>query len=139
MISCFDSYFVRHLTLLDLNVGQPSASHKVRYEVLVNANNKMTAIIGRLFLMYADKHFIFFVGQEFWFPIPGRTGATHRRSSTVSSKRVILGYAILIKVQRDANYSVYFLPTWPGPDLATLEGSSLTDIMTCTGGCGYSF
>ena len=25
------------------------------------------------------------------------------------------------------------------PDLATLEGSSWTDIMTCTGGCGYSF
>jgi hypothetical protein len=24
-------------------------------------------------------------------------------------------------------------------DLATLEGSSCTDIMTCTGGCGYSF
>ena len=23
--------------------------------------------------------------------------------------------------------------------LATLEGSSCTDIMTCTGGCGYSF
>ena len=25
------------------------------------------------------------------------------------------------------------------PDLAILEGSSCTDIMTCTGGCGYSF
>jgi len=25
------------------------------------------------------------------------------------------------------------------PDLATLQGSSCTDIMTCTGGCGYSF
>ena len=25
------------------------------------------------------------------------------------------------------------------PDLATLEGSSCTDIMTCTRGCGYSF
>jgi len=25
------------------------------------------------------------------------------------------------------------------PDLATLEGSSCTDIMTCTAGCGYSF
>ena len=25
------------------------------------------------------------------------------------------------------------------PDLATLERSSCTDIMTCTGGCGYSF
>ena len=24
------------------------------------------------------------------------------------------------------------------PDLATLEGSNWTDIMTCTGGCGYS-
>jgi len=31
----------------------------------------------------------------------------------------------------------YFPPTWP--DQATLEGSSCTDIMTCTGGCGYSF
>ena len=28
----------------------------------------------------------------------------------------------------------------PGsPDLATLEGSCCTSIMTCTGGCGYSF
>jgi len=26
-----------------------------------------------------------------------------------------------------------------GPDQATLEGSSCTDIMTCTRGCGYSF
>jgi len=25
------------------------------------------------------------------------------------------------------------------PDQATLEGSSGTDIMTCSGGCGYSF
>ena len=30
-----------------------------------------------------------------------------------------------------------FPPTWP--DEATLEGSSCTSIMTCTGGCGYSF
>ena len=37
---------------------------------------------------------------------------------------------------RSLRYS-YFPPTWP--DLATLEGSSCTDIMTCTGGCGYSF
>ena len=26
-----------------------------------------------------------------------------------------------------------------GLDQATLEGSSCTDIMNCTGGCGYSF
>jgi len=25
------------------------------------------------------------------------------------------------------------------PNLATLNGSSCTDIMACTGGCGYSF
>jgi len=25
------------------------------------------------------------------------------------------------------------------PYLSTLEGSSCTDILTCTGGCGYSF
>jgi len=31
----------------------------------------------------------------------------------------------------------YFPPTWP--DQATLEGSSCTSLMTCTGGCGYSF
>jgi len=29
--------------------------------------------------------------------------------------------------------------TASGPDLDTLEGSSFTDIMTSTGGCGYSF
>jgi len=29
--------------------------------------------------------------------------------------------------------------TQTSPDQATLEGSSCTDIMTCTGGCGYSF
>ena len=32
---------------------------------------------------------------------------------------------------------IYFRPTWP--DQATLEGSSCTSIMTCTGGCSYSF
>jgi len=32
-----------------------------------------------------------------------------------------------------------FPPTWPCPDLATLEGNSATDIMTSIGGCGYSF
>ena len=31
------------------------------------------------------------------------------------------------------------LQSGPGPDLATLEGSSCTDIITSTGGCGYSF
>ena len=29
--------------------------------------------------------------------------------------------------------------TQTSPDQATLEGSSCTSIMTCTGGCGYSF
>ena len=53
----------------------------------------MTAIIGKLFLIYADNHFIFFVVQEFWFQIPGRTGAAHRPSSTVSISGVTLGYA----------------------------------------------
>jgi hypothetical protein len=93
LISYFDSYFVRHLTALDLNVGLPSAAHKVKFEILNNANDEMTAIIGRLFLIYADNHFIFFVVQEFWFPIPGRTGAAHRRSSTVSFNGVTLDYA----------------------------------------------
>jgi len=37
---------------------------------------------------------------------------------------------------RSHRYS-YFSPTWS--DQATLEGSSCTSIMTCTGGCGYSF
>ena len=32
-----------------------------------------------------------------------------------------------------------FLPTWPDRDQDMLEGSSCTDIMTCAGGCGYSF
>lgn len=93
LLSCFDSYFVTHLTVLDPNVSLTSASRKVKYEILSNANDKMTAIIGRLFLIYADNHFIFFVVQEFWFPISGRTGAAHRRSSTVSINRVTLGYA----------------------------------------------
>jgi len=53
----------------------------------------MTAIIGRLSLIYADNDLIFFVFQEFWFPIPGRTGAAHRLSSTVSINGVTLGYA----------------------------------------------
>jgi len=30
-------------------------------------------------------------------------------------------------------------PIIRSPDQATLEGSSCADIMTCTGGCGYSF
>ena len=37
---------------------------------------------------------------------------------------------------RSLRYS-YFPPT--SPDQSTLEGSSCTDIMICTGGCGYSF
>ena len=28
---------------------------------------------------------------------------------------------------------------WPDPDQATLDGSSCTSIMTCSGGCGYTF
>jgi len=38
------------------------------------------------------------------------------------------------------NRSLYwysYFPLWP--DQAMLEGSSCTSIMTCTGGCGYSF
>jgi hypothetical protein len=66
---------------------------KLNNEMLSDANVKITAIIGRLFLIYADNHFIFFVVQEFWFPIPGRTGVAHGRSSTFSSNRVTLGYA----------------------------------------------
>ena len=38
---------------------------------------------------------------------------------------------------RSCYWYSYFPPTWP--DQATLEGSSCTSIMTCTGGCGYSF
>ena len=36
-------------------------------------------------------------------------------------------------------HNIGISPTWPGRDLATLEGSSCTDNMTCTGGCGYRF
>jgi len=42
-------------------------------------------------------------------------------------------YADIYLLQSHSNFS----PTWP--DRATLEGSSCTSIMTCTGGCGYSF
>ena len=100
LISCFDTYLVRHLTVLDLNVRTrknktllPFASHKVGFEILSNANDKMTAIIGRLYPTFADNRLIFFVVWEFWFPILGRTGAAHRRSSTVSFKILTLGYA----------------------------------------------
>ena len=34
---------------------------------------------------------------------------------------------------------IYLMQSHSSPDLATLKGSSCTDIMTCTGGCGYSF
>ena len=48
--------------------------------------------------------------------------------------------APIIRSTKNCNRSLrysYFPPTWP--DQATLEGSSCTSIMTCTGGCGYSF
>ena len=48
--------------------------------------------------------------------------------------------APIIRSTKNCNRSLrhsYFPPKWP--DLATLEGSSCTDIMTCNGGCGYSF
>jgi len=41
----------------------------------------------------------------------------------------------VLKTNRNLWYS-YFPPM--SPDQAT-EGSSCTSIMTCTGGCGYSF
>ena len=47
--------------------------------------------------------------------------------------------APIIRSAKNCNRSLLYWPTWPGRDLATLEGSSWTDIMTCTGGCGYSF
>ena len=49
---------------------------------------------------------------------------------------------------RSLRYRSYYLyryspPTWSdrdcSPDQTTLEGSSGTNIMTCTGGYGYSF
>jgi len=48
--------------------------------------------------------------------------------------------APIIRSTKNCNRNLwysYFPPTWS--DQATLEGSSCTDIMTCTGGCGYSF
>jgi len=48
--------------------------------------------------------------------------------------------APIIRITKNCNHSLrysYFPPTWP--DQATLEGISCTIIMTCTGGCGYSF
>ena len=40
---------------------------------------------------------------------------------------------IAISLQRD------LIGTGSSPDQVTLEGSICTSIMTCTGGCGYSF
>ena len=50
--------------------------------------------------------------------------------------------APIIRRTKNCNRSLryrysYFPPTWH--DQVTLEGSSCTNIMTCTGGCGYSF
>ena len=42
-----------------------------------------------------------------------------------------------VTVCHQVSIELYFPPTWS--DVATLEGSSCTHIMTCTGGCGYSF
>ena len=39
---------------------------------------------------------------------------------------------------RDSYIYIYYSME-QSPNLATLEGSSWTDIMACTGGCGYSF
>ena len=51
--------------------------------------------------------------------------------------------APIIRSTKNCNRSLRYVQLLPSnvasPDLATLEGSSCTDIMTCTGGCGYSF
>jgi len=44
-------------------------------------------------------------------------------------------YAAIYLLQ---NHSI-FTHIGTRPDLAKLEGSNCTDIMTCTRGCGYSF
>ena len=49
--------------------------------------------------------------------------------------------APIIRSTKNCNRSLRYSVDISGlsPDLATLEGSSCTDIMTCTGGYGYSF
>jgi len=42
--------------------------------------------------------------------------------------------APIIRITKNCNRSL-----WYRPHQATLEGSSCTYVMTCTGGCGYSF
>jgi len=42
----------------------------------------------------------------------------------------------MVAIFKFSNYVNKNPPTWP--DQPTLEGSSYTSIMTCTGGCGYS-
>jgi len=50
--------------------------------------------------------------------------------------------APIIRSTKKCNRNLRILTTrfaQTSPDLATLEGSSCTRIMTCAGGCGYSF
>jgi hypothetical protein len=54
--------------------------------------------------------------------------------------KITLHVSGVIRTHHREYIKLYKTPTWPGrPDLATLEGGSCTDIMTCTGGCRYSF
>ena len=46
-------------------------------------------------------------------------------------------YADIYLLQSHRHVSAVTAQT--SPDQATLGASSCTDIMTCTGGCGYSF
>jgi len=49
--------------------------------------------------------------------------------------------APIIRSTKNCNHSLRYVQLLPSnvADQATLEGSSCTSIMTCTGGCGYSF
>jgi len=61
--------------------------------------------------------------------VTAASGTGHNTGAAASLQRGLIGIA-LCESSRLAQSN---------PDQATLEGSSCTSIMTCTGGCGYSF
>jgi len=63
---------------------------------------------------------------------------TNLRIHSITAKAALkFGSEAWVSKKREGQLLRFVIPNVA--DEATLEGSSCTSIMTCTGGCGYSF
>jgi len=70
--------------------------------------------------------------------VTAASGTGHNTGTATSLQRGLIGTGLCESCGKNT-----YLPTTrlaqTSPNQATLEGSSCTSIMTCTGGCGYRF